>query len=227
MKHNSVADRFDLAITKLLLGQNYEGGDPEHALSLLSARFAVFLCIGNPMAAEFVEKAVAGHMRVCVGISPDRSWMFTQYSSEPFLAFVAGVLLHTANRGNKPDEALVAALETLWNTIQAGMIDLGQLGELASRILLLLCKDYIILATNRSLIFSYTASQPKLESPIPFCKPIPLLSFLKSLLGEDVAIRTKQGHHLERVFSNARVNFSHWVTMDRNISSKKRAGKWE
>ncbi|KAG8218173.1 hypothetical protein J3R82DRAFT_3753, partial [Butyriboletus roseoflavus] len=78
---------------------------------------------------------VASHLRICLATTLDRNWRFTQYPSEPLLSCVAAVDLH------KKPEKLELALKTLLVSVSSGMIDMGERGELASRLLWLLAKD--------------------------------------------------------------------------------------
>ncbi|KAH0835503.1 hypothetical protein J3R83DRAFT_9178, partial [Lanmaoa asiatica] len=78
---------------------------------------------------------VASHLRICLATTLDRNWRFTSYPSEPLLSCVAACDLHA-----RP-ERLEAGLGTLLKAVNSGMIDMGQRGELASRLLWLLAKD--------------------------------------------------------------------------------------
>lgn len=146
-------------------------------------------------------------MRVCISVTDDRSWRFTSYPSEPFLSHVAAKLLHQSPR------ALQEALELLWRNLGSGLIDIGQNGDLISRLLWLLCKDIIVqempaLPTERHF----------LDKVLQFCRPVRLLDYLVFFLGdqfwpEDEVMKKA----IEDAFKDAYINFSHWLSMTENI----------
>jgi len=102
--------------------------------------------------------------------------MFTSYPSEPLLSCVAARDLHEG------PEKLKLALGTLLNAVKSGMIDVGQRGELASRLLWLLAKDLFIRA------------QAKVINNIPLswdehlidCQMIPVADWLKFIFGPQI-----------------------------------------
>ena len=215
---------FDLVVTKLF-GDNYDPNNSQHSLALLSMRFSLSLRFGHREAVAVAETAVADHMRVCVGISDDRTHLLTQYPSEPFLAFVAAIVLHTQiawdGAMTKQDTPLAAALNGLCEKVETGVVDQGRLQELISRLLLLLCKDYMIMKMHPD-IESWLASEPDINSVLPFCKGIPLLEYLKELLGKHVVVADA-----ERLFSKALVHFSHWIAVDQRISQMESASRYD
>lgn len=123
------------ASSKLCGGKPFDPEDTRHVLAVLGQRFGVKITVGRPDSPAHVEIRMVNHLRVCLEMTLDRSWKFTNYPSEPFLSSVAAHHLHHGPR------SLETALVTLENDI---MIDLGQRGELTSRLLWLLSKDLYV-----------------------------------------------------------------------------------
>src|SRR6267154_1260235 len=117
---------------KLCKTENFDAEDTNQALAVLSQRFGLTICFGHPDAVAYVEKAVASHLRVCFSTTENRMWAFTGYPSEPLLSCVAADLLHQTSK------QLGNALKVLQGKIDGGMFEVGQSGELTSRLLLLL-----------------------------------------------------------------------------------------
>ena len=143
--------------------------------------------------------------------------MYTLYPSEPFLSCVAASCLH-----ERPAN-LLTALNVLAAKVLSGMINQGKSGELVCRLILLLAKDKFI---SNSIPPSISNG---FESDLPFCNPVRLFDFLKTLFGDRVVTNlarpqtdhareaTLRPEELERDFGTALVNFSHWVEMDSHV----------
>lgn len=70
-------------------------------------------------------------VRVCISITPDRSWRSTTYPSEPFFSCATGSLREMCN--------LDTSLKALEDKVPSGMV--GKSCELAEQLLGLLAKD--------------------------------------------------------------------------------------
>lgn len=115
-------------------------------LAILGQRFGLKVTFGHPDSVEHLEKGVVSHLRMCLATTLDRKWWFTSYPFEPLLSCVAASDLHAA------PGILESALGTLLTTVSFGMIDMGQRGELASRLLWLLAKDLFIRTRAKNVV---------------------------------------------------------------------------
>ena len=120
----------------------------------------------------------------------------------------------------------------------AEKVKVGENGELASRLLLLLCKDAIhceALEDRGDML-----ALADFDRPLLFCDQITLLKFLKTLLGDKIfpsKINAETGERvideelkrrIEETYRHAYVNFSHWICMTDSISTDGCVGeKWE
>jgi len=192
-----------LAQQKLVFG-DFKPSDQNQALAILGQRFGLDVIFGHPETTAFLDEAVASHMRICLSVTADRLRLNTSYPSEPVLSNAAASLLH------ERDDSVEACLKALNATLQRGMVDKGQRGEMLSRILLLLGRD------------AATPPAPAQTPPgfLRYCQPIKLLDFLKVTFGDYFTSAAIQSD-----FENAYINISHWVSMKENIvPSRKRMG---
>lgn len=123
------------AAQKLSKSKKFDATMSNEALAVLSQRFALDICFGHPDAVSYIDKGVASHLRICYSTTEDRTWSFTGYPSEPLLSCAAAGLLY------QQTENLVHALDALKEKVDGGMFEIGQSGELTSRLVLLLAKD--------------------------------------------------------------------------------------
>ncbi|KAG1732293.1 hypothetical protein EDB19DRAFT_1912133 [Suillus lakei] len=198
-----------LAAHKLCNSKRSDPQDINKALAVLSQRFALEICFGHPNAISYLEKGVANHLRVCFSMTEDRSWVFTGYPSEPLLSCVAAILLHGVN--------LTDALGVLKAQVDSGIVETGQSGELASRLLLLLAKDMYVRShlsegTISNLYYFGTADAELMD-----CQKVSVIDFLEYLFGDE--FWSKAGMDAKAAFQHAYINFSHWVPMENFISS--------
>lgn len=197
----------DLARHKLV-NARFDDSPPDGAqasLAILSQRFALDVCFGHPDAVEFMDEAIASHLRVCLGTTEDRTWVFTTYGSEPLLSHVAASALH----------ASPSAFDVLRTKLSSGMIEKGKSGELACRLLLLVGKDVFL----RRIY----AKRKILETDeLLYCLPVPLLDYLEALFGPKIYPADESAAKaVKRAFENAKVNFSHWISMSEKIHNPK------
>lgn len=208
----------NLGITKLLFAQDPSTQlDECQSFAVLSQRFGLPICIRHPDATEFSSSGVATHMSYCLWVSVDRVWMYAFYPSEPFLSHVAAVCLHTPTSTASIEASspkLHKALGDMMKRVNSGIIDVGKSGELASRLILLLCKD----ALHMQLFDRPLLDLNKLDSfedDLTFCSPVSLLDYLHLLFGENIyPSEAGMANKLKENFKNARINFSHWISMD-------------
>ncbi|KAF8606159.1 hypothetical protein BDV93DRAFT_542906 [Ceratobasidium sp. AG-I] len=193
---------------KLCKSNAFDPANSAHVLAVIGQRFGLSISFGHPDAVSYQQKAVASHLRVCLETTEDRVWNFTFYPSEPLLSYAAAQLLHES------PTHLHDALRCLQRKIQGGLIDMGQKGELTSRLLLLLAKDLCV----------RSKPNPEEESGVDWnvelrdCRPVPVTDFLVFLFGENVL-----ANDAEIRFKHWHVNFSHWISMDKGVKFKKTA----
>lgn len=198
-----------LGITKLCNGATFDPSDVGHVLAVLGQRFALTVSFGHRDSVTHLENGVADHLRICLGTTPDRNWRYTSYPSEPFVSWVATMELHADPR------SLERALNVLVGLINRGMINIGEHGELASRLIWLLAKD----------LFLRREEQPKNQNSwdedIPYCTMIPVVDWLAFVFGAGIWTQNTAMKSAQEAFRNAYLNFSHWISMQTNIVGSK------
>ncbi|KAG1762193.1 hypothetical protein EDD22DRAFT_892969 [Suillus occidentalis] len=129
---------------------------------------------------------------------------FTGYPSEPLLSCVAAILLHRA------PNSLVNALMVLDSKVEDGMVKIGQRGELASRLLLLLAKDLFVRKNPSS------GETMEIDAELIDCQKVSVIDFLEYLFGKTFWLNLAD--QAKAAFQHAYINFSHWVSMSEFIS---------
>ncbi|KAG1894748.1 uncharacterized protein F5891DRAFT_1061388 [Suillus fuscotomentosus] len=198
-ERRSVADILILAAQKLCKSITFDANDAKQALAVLSQRFDLNFCLGHPDAASHLSKAVASHLRILFSTTEDRMWSFTGYPSEPILSCVAAIILH------KTPSNVDFVLGILKKKIDGGMVEIGQSGELASRLLLLLAKDLFVRkdppnGVIRGLLYGGSGDAELID-----CRKVS--TFWSRTIEEAKA-----------AFQHAYINFLHWVSMTEFIS---------
>ncbi|KAF7791508.1 hypothetical protein EIP86_002524 [Pleurotus ostreatoroseus] len=182
-----------------------QGNSAAADLAIISQRFALDVCFGHPDAVGFMDEAIASHLRVCLGTTEDRTWRFTTYASEPLLSHVAAFALNESP----------SAFDVLRVKLSSGMIEKGRSGELACRLLLLVGKDVCLRSIRAE------DSIPEKEELI-YCWPVSLLTYLETLFGSKVfPTDPYAAKAVKDDFKNAKVNFSHWISMSDKIHDPK------
>ena len=144
---------------------------------------------------------VAGHLRVANVIPSHREYMFSSTPSEPIVAEAAAQVLHGQNM-----------IELLFNHVKDGLIEKGQRGELAARLLLTLAHD----AALNMMTVEQRSYQGQIEHL--FTTPVPLLTFLSALFTQpymkDIIGGTPEnqpsGPTFEESFKDAYIMFTHF-----------------
>jgi hypothetical protein len=204
-----------VAAQKLSKSQTFDATSPDEALAVLSQRFALDVCFGHPDAVSYIEKGVASHLRICYSTAEDRTWSFTGYPSEPLLSCAAAHLLH------RSPHDLANALDVLKKKVDGGMFEIGQSGELTSRLLLLLAKDtfvckYLSVDLNPHVRARGSDDDDGWKAELIHCQKVSVIHFLEHLFGN--SFWSQAGDTAKKVFKHAYINFSHWVPMDEFIS---------
>ena len=202
---------FSLAAHKLCGTKQFDPKDRNQAFAVLAQRFCLDIAFGHPDAVSFVEAAMASHLRVCIKTTEDRIWSYSAYPSEPFLSCAAASLLW--DNTSPMQDNLDLTLEKLKDMVNDGVVDISQIGELVSRFIWLLAKDFFV-----------RSSEPKNDQVSEFdqelqdCRLVSVVDYLEFVFGpkfwtDNEAAREK--------FQDAYINFSHWVSMDYNIRRDK------
>ncbi|THV07007.1 hypothetical protein K435DRAFT_418238 [Dendrothele bispora CBS 962.96] len=191
----------------------------EMALAVLGQRFAIDFLFGAWEAVPFVDTSVASHMRVLTSTTEDRSWQYTTYPSEPVLSNAAAQFMYM-------EEQTVSWLSrTLVQTIFDGLVDAGEVGELISRLLILISRDFAAILNYRIQI---AGDSPKSRSPplsqrfpsshgdfFPYLRPVPLLDVLDILLGLEWLSECRED--IVSAFKRAYISASHWNVLSKDI----------
>ncbi|KAG2088463.1 hypothetical protein BD769DRAFT_451985 [Suillus cothurnatus] len=193
-----------LAAQKPCRSKIFDPNDTNQALAVLSQRFGLDICFGHPDAVSYLEKAVASHLRVSFSTTENRMWAFTGYPSEPLLSCVAAILLHRVPTN------LAIALGVLKRKVDGGMVEIGQSGELTSRLLLLLAKDLLIRQDPPKGVIQDLHYEGSGEAELIDCQKVSVIDFLEYLLGKMFWSRTVK--EAKVAFQHAYINFSHWVS---------------
>jgi hypothetical protein len=200
----------ELALNKLI-GKDVPGD--RRALVVLAQRFGLDVCFGHRDAVRFVSSTVASHMRVIVTTTEDCIWSYTSYPSEPILSCAAAISMHETNN------SLRDTLYILQAKVDNGMIDVGQCGELVSRLIWLLAKDFYVMRHLGTRTF--TGSGNNVE--VVHCRMIPVVAFIEFVFGGDFwkKVENKAGDDAKDAFQDAYINFSHWVSMESHVRQDK------
>ncbi|KAG1831604.1 hypothetical protein EV424DRAFT_160503 [Suillus variegatus] len=206
----TIPDVLELAAQKLCKSIEFDANDANQALAILSQRFGLDICLGHPDAVSYLEKAVASYLRICFSTTEDRMWTFTGYPSEPILSCVAAIILHRT-----PNDVNVV-LGILKKKVDGGMVEIGQSGELASRLLLLLAKDIFIRKDPPKGVIRDLHYNGSGDAELMDCRKVSVIDFLEYLFGQTFWSRTVK--EAKATFQHAYINFSHWVSMTEFIS---------
>ncbi|KAF8552448.1 hypothetical protein OG21DRAFT_1486202 [Imleria badia] len=205
-----------LAEQKLCGPVEFDPHNHHQTFAVLAQRFGLDIAFGHRNAVGYVETSVASHLRACIKTTEDRIWSYTIYPSEPILSCAAASLLHG---GNPPPAKtdLVSSLEILERMVNDGVIDIGQIGELVSRFLWLLAKDFFVREKVVQKDVGWGFDQ-QLED----CQLVSVVAFLRFVFGPRIWNGKPEAQEL---FQNAYINFSHWVSMDSDIRRHERLGE--
>ncbi|CAB4414944.1 unnamed protein product [Rhizophagus irregularis] len=168
--------------------RNFSKNDKDYLANLACAACTLALEV-SPRIAE-VDGLIASHMATAIGASLDRTSILCTYPSDPILA--SGALKGIIEVGWEN------SLDTLLELFSRGVVEAGERGELANRVIFL--KAYADAVNER---FS--------EELLTYLQKVPLKLFLKSLLsnemeGLDKFLKDMQIH-------DAEIGFNHWTSL--------------
>ncbi|KAI9768754.1 MAG: hypothetical protein M1839_003969 [Geoglossum umbratile] len=190
-----------LARSKLIGGREspYNPKDIDQVFAVMSFRICLDLSLQNPRALRLARTAVNYHMRILIQIYQDTETLDTTTPSEPILSEAAIRHLCTP-RDNGRLQWSPSIKHLSRKLLQDGVIERGVKGELYSRLILILARDYIHL--DRSLTLKPTG-------------PFTVEKFLMALYAEE--------HHglvrsIEPRILNALMNFTHFTSTGQNLN---------
>lgn len=174
----------------------------ESFLAALSVRLLLDFEPRRITAIDTENLMVAGHLRVANVIPSHREYMFSSTPSEPIVAEAAAQVLREQSM-----------IKLLCDHVKDGLIEKGQRGELAARLLLTLAHD----AALEKMTVDRRAHQGQIERF--FTTPVPLLTFLSALFAQPYVEEIKgtspdnqpTGPTFEESFKDAYIMFTHFV----------------
>ncbi|PKK58730.1 hypothetical protein RhiirC2_857644 [Rhizophagus irregularis] len=181
----SIIDLVHLASQKI---RNFNKKDNDYLANLACIACSLSLEV-SPRIAE-VDSLIASHMATALGVSLDRTSILCTYPSDTILA--SGALKGIIDAGWEN------CLDTLLELFSRGVVEAGERGELVNRILFL--KAY---ADALKECFP--------SSPLTYLQKVPLKSFLKSLLCEEI---DGLDELLKRMgIDQAEIGFNNWTSL--------------
>ncbi|KAK7448932.1 hypothetical protein VKT23_013664 [Stygiomarasmius scandens] len=210
------------AYDKLLCRQ--EGSYPEEDayLALLGQRFALSIDDGSHRSVPFIAKGIASNMRFLVSTSQNRMKQYSTYPSEPVLSHAAASYMHS-------EDNLVKSLDVLSSRISSGLIQAGELGELMSRLLILIARDFAAIHAYDIGVRvkpNFPERYHQYYKPFPstpglqyfaYLRPVPLLLVLCILFGDEW-ILSNPG--CIKAFERAYISASHWIRMAEDVAPR-------
>ena len=205
---------FSLAAHKLCGAKQFNPQDRNQAFAVLAQRFCLAIAFGHRDAVSFVEAAMASHLRVCIKTTEDRIWSYSTYPSEPFLSCAAASLL--LNDTSPMQDKLDLTLKNLMDMVNDGVVDIGQTGELVSRFIWLLAKDFFVRSSKPNV--AKNVQVLGFDQELQDCRLVSVVDYLEFVFGPK--FWTDNGAAREK-FQDAYINFSHWVSMNYDIRRDK------
>ncbi|QRW11497.1 hypothetical protein RhiLY_10496 [Ceratobasidium sp. AG-Ba] len=215
----SKEEALDLASQKLTNAVIFDPANRNQSLAVIGQRFLLNICLGEHNSTEILQDSISSHLRVCLGISPDRTLIETAYPSEPLLSCAAAVRLYPKGKivTKKCLDIINIALTVVKTEVLSQTVTRGDKGEFTSRLVFLLSKD---LATRRYQRQALPAPFALSSDELLDCKAVPVTVFLEHTFGPaKVTVETST------LLDGWYVNFSHWIATGENILFNGRPGK--
>jgi hypothetical protein len=167
-----------LVTTKLLSGTgDYDAEDIDHAFAVLGFRLSLEPSMNDTHSTTLARTAVDLHLRMLVSVGSQNGTFQTATPSEPIVADAASHLLN-GNSG-----AWQRSLQTVTNQLLSkGRIVKGERGELFSRMLCVLARDFALQDAYRP---DYTTTTPG-NGQIASARPFSCFAFLTAMLGDNL-----------------------------------------
>ena len=184
-----------------LAAQNYGIYSKKALLAAISVRLMLNFEPRRISAIKEENLMVAGHLRVANAIPSHREYLISSTPSEPIVA-EAAAQVHLKE----------SMIKTLCDHVTGGLIEKGQRGELAARLLLTLAHDAALEMMN----VKRRSYQGQLERL--FTTPVPLLTFLSALFAQPYTEKIMKappdnrptGPTLKESFKDAYIMFTHF-----------------
>ncbi|XTI89585.1 hypothetical protein V2W45_1458380 [Cenococcum geophilum] len=196
----------------------YDPRDVNHVFAALSFRLSLDPCMHNSKTLPLIGTAVNSYMRVVISIDEEAETMHTITPSEPIVAKAAMEYLCD-------EHVWAASIRTLVRELfDKGLVDKGLKGELYARLLLVLAHDWVRCRQGRVSLLnreppqepeSISSRTPNSESSPKFMKSFTVKKFLEALYVKDCH---KFINEVDPQILGARMNFTHFVPTDANLS---------
>ncbi|PSR72358.1 hypothetical protein PHLCEN_2v11764 [Hermanssonia centrifuga] len=199
-------DMINFAHTKLIGHGNIlpTGASPEERernglLAAIGTRILLEFDTSREESRKREMQLVEGHMRIAYSVPIHRQYIRSGYPSEPILAEAAA---HEMNSETQP------IINVLSNSIDNGLIDKGNRGELVARLILTQAYDKAI--------------QTSYPQPWKYSRGVTVVAFLTALISEkyieDVLNCAPDGGRtpLKKAFKNAYIRFTHFAQNGKN-----------
>lgn len=198
-------NHFLSAVQMKLLGgcTTFDPKSKHHVFALLASRICLAPCFRNTAANELSKVAVSFHLRLISSIDIKRGRTLTVTPSEPLVSEAAAHCLH----GNWPTVIRVLTDDLLG----PGLLDPGLGGELFARILFIMAKDATAEDADAKNAACNIASGQRYSAPVKLC------DFLTKMFGR---LLDNLPSTFTTAFKDARVNFNHFVTTDKQLDRK-------
>ncbi|QRV97706.1 U3 small nucleolar RNA-associated protein 14 [Ceratobasidium sp. AG-Ba] len=208
----SMKQVLDLAGEKLTSSVVFDPTDHNQVLAVIGQRFLLDICPGQHDSMKILQDGISSHLRICLGVSPDRNLIETAYPSEPLLSCAAATRLYPG--GMKVRKLTLNAIATALCTVKTAVLGhtvaRGNDGQLASRLVFLLSKDLATRRYQRQVLSPpFALSSDELLD----CKPVPVTIFLEHTFGS-----AKLTEDSSTLLNGWYVNFSHWIAASESIS---------
>ncbi|KAI1782186.1 hypothetical protein LXA43DRAFT_1187824 [Ganoderma leucocontextum] len=154
---------------------------------------------------------VASRMRTAYSIPRDHKYLHSGYSSEPILAEAAARQLGTWRISDPDEKMLEPAVQILRDHLSNGLLDRGERGETAGRLVLTLARD-------RAVLNAFPEDTHR-----TFSRPVTVIEFIKTLLSpalaqtvlnsrpDNLPSNHPESRTFENVFEHAVLNFTHFA----------------
>jgi hypothetical protein len=185
----------DLAAYKLIDRSVFHPTSKDQVLALLSQRIFLDPLLASLEVVALADRSLTSHMRKLTGISTDGRKLYTYSASEPLLTLGAIQELYKENNIG----LWAKILDTFTCRLcSAGLVEKGLSGEIASRILLIIAREFAA---------PYNANGKGRN----LLEPVLVLHLLDKLFGKTTWCPPKERTAFESVFSNTYVNYTHIV----------------
>jgi hypothetical protein len=192
-----------VALVKLLGGRKiYDPNSKDHVFALLASRVCLAPCTRSTAANELSRTAVSFHLRLIASIDLKRGRTLTITPSEPLVSEAAAHCLYK----NWP-ATIQAFTEQL---LAPGLLDAGLGGELYSRMVFIMAKD----ATAEDAQAKAKPTRQK-QYGLSYAQPAMLWDFILKLFG---GLLHNLPSEFNTAFEGARVNFTHFISTDTQLS---------